>query len=98
MCERGLDNGRGSSFSLNRPSIGCFAKSFHQNGLLLRTEPLSKSFINNSNKQMHALICSGSESGSVCAAAEWLDLLWLKILNMKKEKASFILFERHFHS
>lgn len=70
MCERELDNGSGSSFSLNRPFIGCFAKSFHQNGLFLRTEALGKSFINDWNKQMHALFCSGSES--VCLYCCWM--------------------------
>lgn len=61
MCERELDNGSGSGFSLNRPSIGCFAKSFHQNGLFFffflreRAVALGKSFINDRNKQMHAL-------------------------------------------
>lgn len=47
---------------------------------------------------MHALFCSGSESVSVYAAAEWLDLLWLKILKVWVEKASLILFERYFPS
>lgn len=41
----------------------------------LRAEALGKSFINDWNKQMHALFCSGSQSVSVYAAAEWLDLL-----------------------
>lgn len=42
---------------------------------------LGKSFINDRNKQMHALFfCAGSERVSVDTAAEWLDLLWLKIM------------------
>lgn len=61
---------------------------FNQNGLFffLRAVSLGKSFINDWNKQMHALFCSGSESVSVCTAAEWLDLLWLKILKVWLEK------------
>lgn len=48
---------------------------------------LGKSFINDWNKQMHALFCSGSESVSVYTAAEWLNLMWLKILKVWIEKA-----------
>lgn len=43
---------------------------------------------------MHALFCSDSESVSVYTAAEWLSLLWLKILKVWTENALLILFER----
>lgn len=59
----------------------------------LRTETLSKSFINDWNKQMHVLFCSGSENASVYPTTEWLDLKY-----WRAEKASLNLFERCFPS
>lgn len=61
----------------------------------LRTEAFGKSFINDWDKQMHALFCSGYESVSICSVSEWFDLLWLNIvLQLWAEKASLIRSER----
>lgn len=93
MCERELDNGSGSGFSLNRPSIGCFAKSFHQNGLFffffyVRGPWLSvKALLMTETNKCMRCFCTGSERVSVDTAAEWLDLLWLKIME-EGEKGS----------
>lgn len=67
VCARERDNGSGSGFSMKRPFIGCFAKSFQQNGLFLRgAAPLGESCINDGSKQTRALSGSGTESVCLC--------------------------------
>lgn len=71
MCERELDNGRGSSFSLNRLSIGCFAKSFEQNWLFSCGQRLL----------VNALLTSETNKCMHCVALAVREALFVLLLN-----------------